>query len=62
MGSMTHPDSLRDEQHYIFPIVDLHLPRGIDLNFGPGFGLTRTSDQILTKFNAELEFDRLLGD
>ena len=31
------------------------LPRGIEYNVGPGIGLTRGSDQVIMKFNLELE-------
>ena len=55
IGHLDDSDPLRDQQHYIFPILRGELPGGIEYNFGPGFGLTRGSDRIITKFNLELE-------
>ncbi len=55
IGHLDDSDPLRDQQHYIFPILRGELPGGVEYNFGPGFGLTRGSDRIITKFNLELE-------
>jgi hypothetical protein len=48
-----HP--LGEQQHYIVPVLWGQLPRGIEYNVGPGFGLTPGSDHVLMKFNLELE-------
>jgi hypothetical protein len=45
IGHLDDSDPLRDQQHYIFPILRGELPGGIEYNFGPGFGLTRGSDR-----------------
>jgi hypothetical protein len=55
IGHLDDSDPLHDQQHYIFPVLRGELPGGIEYNFGPGFGLTRGSDRIITKFNLELE-------
>ncbi len=54
-GLMDDTDPLNEQQHYIFPVVWGELPRGIEYNLGPGFGLTRGSDHVIMKFNLELE-------
>ena len=46
---------LRDQQHYIFPVLWGELPHGVEYNLGPGFGLTAGSDRVIMKFNLELE-------
>jgi hypothetical protein len=48
-----------EQQHYVFPVFRGLLPGGIEYNFGAGFGLTRGSDQVVTKVN--LEFERFIG-
>ena len=54
-GNIDDNDPLKEQQHYIFPVIWGELPYGIEYNVGPGFGLTRGSDQIIMKFNLELE-------
>ncbi len=58
-GLIDDTDPLRAQQHYIFPVVDTWLPGGIRFNVGAGFGLTRGSDRVITKFN--IEFERFVG-
>jgi len=55
IGRIDDSDPLREQQHYIFPVVWGSLPNGIEYNIGPGFGLTRGSDRVIVKFNFELE-------
>ncbi len=59
-GLIDDSDPLNEQQHYIFPVIDSRLPGGIAVSFGAGFGLTRGSDQVITKFNIELE--RFVGN
>lgn len=59
IGHIDDSDPLARQQHYIFPVVDMHLPGRVNANLGVGFGLTRASDRIIVKINLELE--RLLG-
>ncbi|MGH7840309.1 MAG: hypothetical protein ACREQT_02160 [Candidatus Binataceae bacterium] len=55
VGLIDDNNPLGAQQHYIFPVMWGALPRGIQYNLGPGFGLTRGSDHIIVKFNVELE-------
>jgi hypothetical protein len=59
IGRINDTDPLDAQQHYIFPVIDMILPGGVNANFGAGFGLTRGSDQVITKLNIELE--RFIG-
>jgi hypothetical protein len=54
IGMIKHRDSVREQQHYIFPVVGGEW-RGIEYSFGPGFGLTQGSDRVIVKFNVGLE-------
>jgi hypothetical protein len=55
VGLIDDNDPLREQQHYIFPVVWGELPHGFEYNLGPGFGLTPGSDHVIMKFNFELE-------
>jgi hypothetical protein len=55
VGLIDDNDPLSKQQHYIFPVAWGELPRGIEYNVGPGIGLTGGSDQVIIKFNLELE-------
>lgn len=59
VGLIDDNDPLREQQHYIFPVIRGTLPRGIEYNAGPGIGLTSGSDRVIVKFNLELE--RFIG-
>ena len=59
IGRIDDTDPLRDQQHYIFPVLWGSLPNGIAYSVGPGFGLTNGSDRVLLKFN--VEFERYIG-
>ena len=54
-GNIDDNTPLKQQEHYIFPVLWGSLPYGIEYNVGPGFGLTRGSDQIIMKFNLGLE-------
>jgi hypothetical protein len=58
IGFLNHPDRGREQQHYIFPVIQGET-HSIGYSFGPGFGLTRGSDRLLVKFN--LEFEKYVG-
>jgi hypothetical protein len=58
-GLIDDSDPLHEQQHYIFPVVDMWLPGGVYINFGAGFGLTRGSDRVITKLN--IEFEHFIG-
>ena len=55
IGPLHSLDPLRAQQHYIFPVVRGELPGDIEYNLGPGIGLTRGSDRIITKVSIELK-------
>jgi hypothetical protein len=55
IGLIDDNDPLHEQQHYIFPVIRGAFPDGIEYSVGPGIGLTRGSDQIITKFNLEIE-------
>jgi hypothetical protein len=59
IGLIDDSDPLQRQQHYVFPVLRGELSNGIEYSFGPGIGLTRGSDQVLTKFN--LEFEKFVG-
>jgi hypothetical protein len=54
-GLIDGMDPLNEQQHYIFPVIRGAFANGIEYSFGPGIGLTRGSDRVITKFNIELE-------
>lgn len=58
IGLIDDNDPLHDQQHYIFPVLRGEFG-GIEYNIGPGIGLTRGSDQVITKVN--LEFEHFIG-
>jgi hypothetical protein len=55
VGLIDDNNPLREQQHYIFPVIWGQLPHGIEYNAGPGFGLTSGSDHVIVKMNVELE-------
>ncbi len=55
IGLIDDNDPLRQQQHYIFPVVQGELLEGFEYNVGSGFGLTRGSDHVIIKFNLALE-------
>jgi len=59
IGLIDDTDPLRDQQHYVFPVVRGELPWGLEYNVGPGIGMTRGSDQVILKAN--IEFERFIG-
>jgi hypothetical protein len=59
IGFMSAVDPIHEQQHYVFPVVRGYLPYGLEYNFGVGIGMTRGSDQVITKLN--IEFERFIG-
>ncbi len=55
IGLIDDSDPLHQQQHYVFPVLRGAFADGIEYSFGPGIGLTRGSDQVITKFNVEFE-------
>lgn len=54
-GLIDDADPIREQQHYITPVLWGELPHGIEYSVGPGIGLTPGSDHLVFKFNIELE-------
>jgi hypothetical protein len=59
IGLMSDPDPRHEQQHYVFPVIRGYLPGGLEYNFGVGIGMTRGSDQVITKLN--IEFEHFIG-
>ena len=49
IGPITHIDSLRHQQHLIFPVIDVDLGPRWEFNFGLGAGLTPATDRFIVK-------------
>jgi hypothetical protein len=46
---LTGFDPLADQQHQIFPTIDLNLASQWEINFGLGVGMTRSTDHLIAK-------------
>ena len=57
LGPVTHFDSGRDQQHQLFPVIDLDLGPKWEFNFGIGFGLTPSTDRLTIKMILGYRFD-----
>jgi hypothetical protein len=57
LGPVTHFDSARDQQHQLFPVIDLDLGPKWEFNFGIGFGLTPSTDRLTIKMILGYRFD-----
>jgi hypothetical protein len=49
LGPLSGFDSKRDQQHQIFPAIDLNVSPKWEFNFGVGVGLTRSTDHLIFK-------------
>lgn len=49
VGPAVHFDPVRDQQHQLFPSIDLNLGPEWEFNFGVGFGLTPATDGLIVK-------------
>ena len=49
LGPLRGFDQTRDQQHQVFPTVDLDLGPEWEVNFGVGLGLTRSTDDVIVK-------------
>ena len=54
-GLINDLEPVREQQHYVFPVIRGSFVNGVEYSFGPGIGLTSGSDRVITKFNIELE-------
>lgn len=50
VGKIDDTDPLQRQEHYIMPVVDAQLSDALQLTVGAGIGMTRGSDQVITKF------------
>ena len=57
VGPVGNPDPLADQQQQIFPAVDLNVSPEWELNFGVGWGLTRSTDHLIIKAIVGRRFD-----
>jgi len=44
-----HFDNAHEQQHQLFPTLDLNFSPDWEFNFGVGFGLTRRTDDLMVK-------------
>ncbi len=49
LGPIGNLDPLSDQQQQIFPSIDLNLTPQWEVNFGVGWGLTRSTDHLIVK-------------
>ncbi|MGA2656753.1 MAG: hypothetical protein ABSH34_04440 [Verrucomicrobiota bacterium] len=56
LGPLGSFSSWGEQQHQIFPVVDLNLSPKWELNFGVGFGLTHSTDGLLVKLIVGRQF------
>lgn len=49
LGPLGNPDPLAEQQQQIFPSLDLNVSPSWELNFGVGWGLTRSTDHLIIK-------------
>ena len=55
VGNINNPEPIKEQQHYIFPVIKGELPIGLEYNFGVGVGLTSDRIVVVVKFNLALE-------
>jgi hypothetical protein len=58
LGPLNHFDPPREQQHQIFPTIDLNLGPAWEFNLGVGFGLTRSTDGVIIKLILGRRFGR----
>jgi outer membrane putative beta-barrel porin/alpha-amylase len=57
IGPVSRADPWREQQHQIFPVVDLNLGPKWEFNFGVGVGLTPSTDRLIVKMILGYRFD-----
>jgi hypothetical protein len=57
LGPVTHFDRTHDQQHQLFPVIDLDLGPKWEFNAGIGFGLTPSTDRLIFKMILGYRFD-----
>ncbi len=60
IGALADISGSSEQEHYIFPVVDVFCPRYSDWklhwNFGPGFGISDEADDVVIKSILTVEF------
>jgi hypothetical protein len=56
LGVIGHFTNWDEQQHQIFPVIDLNLSPQIEFNFGVGFGLTKSTDDLIVKLILGYQF------
>jgi|SRR5436309_1042795 len=49
LGEIGHFDNAHEQQHQLFPTLDLNVSPEWEFNFGVGFALTRRTDELMVK-------------
>jgi len=49
LGPVGHFDTWNNQEHQIFPAIDLNVSPDWEINFGVGFGLTPSTDRLIFK-------------
>src|SRR5579864_164012 len=49
LGPVGNPDPVANQQQQVFPAVDLNISPDWEINFGVGWGLTRSTDHLIIK-------------
>lgn len=49
LGEIGRFASISEQQHQLFPVIDLNFSPDWEFNFGVGFGLTRSTDDLIIK-------------
>ena len=62
LGSVGGFDRFRDQQHQLFPVIDLDLGPQWEFNAGVGIGLTPGTDRLLFKVIVGYRFDWGMGE
>jgi hypothetical protein len=57
LGPVNHFDRAHDQQHQLFPVIDLDLGPKWEFNAGVGFGLTPSTDRLIIKMILGYRFD-----
>jgi hypothetical protein len=57
LGPVTHFDRAHEQQHQLFPVIDLDLGPKWEFNAGIGFGLTPSTDRLIIKMILGYRFD-----
>jgi hypothetical protein len=56
IGEIRDVDPVKEQEHYIFPMLFGRIAQGLKFGVGPGFGLTQASDPVILRFDIDYEF------